>query len=109
MAKKKKNGVNKSEEVRQLLKANPKITGKEVVATLAEKGVKISDNLFYLVKGKMLGRKARRKKARKMVAQVTSTGTSSADAVSTILKVKAWSHEVGGMKKLKALVDALSE
>ncbi len=33
----------------------------------------------------------------------------SGDAVKTILKVKGWAAEIGGMKKLKALVDALSE
>jgi hypothetical protein len=36
---KQKNGVNKSEEIRKLLQANPKITGKEVVTALKEKGV----------------------------------------------------------------------
>ena len=107
---KKKNGVNKSEEIRQLLTANPKVTAGEVVSTLKAKGVKVSDNLFYLVKGKMLGRKAKKKKAQKMVAKVAeATGTGSADALSTILKVKAVANEVGGLKKLKALVDALSE
>jgi hypothetical protein len=66
--------------------------------------------LYYLVKGKMLGRQAHKKKARKMVAKVAaSTGTGSTDAVATILKVKSWASEVGGMKKLRALVEALSE
>jgi hypothetical protein len=37
---KKKNGVNKSQEIRILLKANPGIGAKEVVAKLAEKGSK---------------------------------------------------------------------
>ena len=107
---KKKNGVNRSEEVRQLLKADPKITAKDAVVALGKKGIEISDNLFYLVKGKVLGRKARKKKAKKMVANVVeSTGTGSVDAVTTILKVKAWAKEVGGLKKLKALVEALSE
>src|SRR5258708_31059918 len=50
---KKTNGVNKSEEVRQLLKANPQIGSQEVVANLAEKGIKVSAGLFYFVKGKM--------------------------------------------------------
>ena len=54
----KKSGVNRSEEVRQLLKANPKITAKEAIDALAEKKIKISQNLFYLVKGKMLGTEA---------------------------------------------------
>ena len=107
---KKKTGVNKSEEVRRLLKANPQISGKEAVAALAEKGLKISDNLFYLVKGKMLGRKARRKKAKKMIAQVAeTTHVTKSDALATILKVKALANDLGGLKKLKALVDALSD
>jgi hypothetical protein len=107
---KKKNGLNKSEEVRQLLKGNPQIGGKEAVATLAEKGIKISGNLFYFVKGQMKGRKARRKKAQRTVSKIAeSTHGTRSDAVATILKVKAWANEVGGMKSLKALVDALSE
>lgn len=107
---KQKNGVNKSEEIRQLLKANPKITAKEVCDTLGAKGIKASQKLYYLVKGKMLGRQAHRNKARKMAAKVgASTGTSSADALAIILKVKSWANEVGGMKKLRALVEALSE
>jgi hypothetical protein len=104
---KKKNGVNKSEEIRQLLKANPGLSVKEIVSTLAGKGIKVGDNLIYYVKGNMKGRQARHKKGRQMIANVAATGN--ADPVATILKVKGWANEVGGMKKLKALVDALSE
>lgn len=107
---KRKDGVNKSEEIRQMLRTNPKVSAKEVKDDLAAKGIKISDKLYYLVKGKMLGKKARKRKARKMVAQVAaSTGAGNADALSTIVKVKRWANEVGGLRKLKALVDALSE
>lgn len=107
---KQKDGVNKSEEIRQLLKANPKISAKEVKATLGARGIEASEKLYYLVKGNILGRQAHKNKARKMVAKVAqSTGSGNADALSTILRVKSWAHEVGGMKKLKALVEALSE
>ena len=107
---KRKDGVNKSEEIRELLKANPKITAKEVGDTLGARGIKISPKLYYLVKGKLLGRKAHRKQARKMAAQVAeSAGTGNTDALSTILRVKRLAGEVGGMRKLRALVDALSE
>ena len=105
------NGVNKSEEVRQLLKANPELTVKEATEKMAEKGHKISNALFYYTKGQMKGRKARQKKDQnKAVAKVAeSTHVTIPDAVSTIRKVKAWAIEVGGMKTLKALVEALSE
>lgn len=104
---KKKNGINKSEEIRQLLKANPDMPVKEVVSNLAGRGMKVTDNLVYFIKGQMKGRKGRRKRAQQMVANVVATGNT--DPVATILKVKRWASEVGGMKKLKGLVDALSE
>ena len=104
---KQKTDVNKSEEIRQLLRANPEMHVKEVVAALAKKGITVLDNQVYFQKGKMKGRQGRRKKAHEMVEKVTATGNT--DPVKTILMVKAWSHEVGGMKKLKELVDALSE
>jgi hypothetical protein len=104
------NGVNKSEEIRQMLRANPKVSAKEVRDALGAKGIKISEHLYYFVKGNMLGKKARKKKARTMVTKVaTSTGASSTDAVSMILKVKSLANAVGGLKKLRALVEALSD
>ena len=104
---KKKNGVNKSDEIRQLLKTNPKVPAKDIISTLAGKGIEVTDSLIYFVKGKMKGRQSRRKKTSQTVTNVAATGT--ADPVATIMKVKRWASEVGGMKKLKALVDALSE
>jgi hypothetical protein len=104
---KQKSGVNKSDEIRLLLKANPKISAKEVVSTLGAKGIQVSEHLYYYVKGQMKGRK---KKAQKIVSQVaTNTHTSKSDALATILKVKKLASEVGGLKTLKALVNALSE
>ena len=104
---KQKTAVNKSEEIRKLFRANPQMSAKEVVADLARRGLKVTDNLVYFIKGKMTGRKGRKKKARQMVARVAATGNH--DPVATILRVKGWANEVGGLKKLKALVDALSE
>jgi hypothetical protein len=107
---KKNDGVNRSEEIRQVLKANPTISLKGATAELAKKGIEVSTGLFYFVKGQMKGRKARKTKAQNTVTKVTETthGTRT-DAVSTILKVKACAREVGGMKALKALVEALSD
>src|SRR6476620_11178649 len=105
-----KNGVNKSEEIRQLLKANPQIGAKEAVAALGAKGVKVSDNLFYYIKGHIKGGKGRKKNAKQVVAKLAeTTNVPKSDALSTILKIKALANEVGGLKKLKALVEALSE
>jgi hypothetical protein len=102
-----KGDVNRSEEVRKLLTANPDMPAKDIVATLAQRGLKVTDSLVYLVRGKIQGRKGRRKKAHQFVARVAATGDT--DPVVTVLKVKRWAEEVGGLKKLKALVDVLSE
>ena len=83
-----KNGINKSEEIRQVLESNPQMTVKEIVSSLGEKGIKVQPNLVYFIKGKIKGRRGRRKKVRQMVANVAATGNS--DPVATILKVKRW-------------------
>lgn len=107
---KQKNGVNKSEEIRKLLGANPRISAKDVSTALGEKGIKISPKLYYLVKGKMLAKQAHKKKAQKMAAKVAaSTGTGGGDALSMILRVKSLAREVGGMKRLQSLVEAMNE
>ena len=77
---------------------------------MAAKGIEISHGLFYFVKGQIKGRKARKTRAQKAVTKVADfTHANRTDAVSTILKVKACANEVGGMKSLKALVEALSD
>jgi len=107
---KKNDGVNRSEEIRQMLKTNPNIGPKEVTSILAKKGVDVSPALFYFVKGQMKGRKSRKIRAQKAVTKVADfTQGTRTDAVSTILKVKACATEVGGMKNLKALVEAISD
>jgi len=105
---KKKTGVNKSEEIRQILKAHPDMAVKEIVQDLAKRGIKVADTLIYFVKGRLKGRKGRRRKARQMVEKVAAT-TNHVNPVAVILQVKRWAGEVGGLKKLKGLVDALSE
>jgi hypothetical protein len=116
MAKKAKSGeVNRSAAIRDLLKEKPDINASEAIAALAAKGIKIRGGLFYIVKGKMAGHKKRRRKIhRKAVAVATASGntnaaTAKSDALATIRKVKAIAAEVGGLRTLTGLVDALSE
>jgi hypothetical protein len=106
--------VNKSEEIRKLLKADPKVAASDAVETLAKSGIKVNPNLFYFVKGKMQGRKGRRREMRRKVASVMSNGGAAAtpaksDVVGTIKKVKGLAAEVGGLRKLAELVAALGE
>ena len=111
MARKTRSGeVNKSAEIRKLLEKNPQLKAGEVIELLGMKGIEVKPNLYYFIKGKLKGRRGRRKKAKEMVANVTATmGTSpkTSDVVATIIKVKHLAAELGGLKKLRALIDAL--
>jgi hypothetical protein len=117
MARKHQSGeVNKSQAMRDLLAKNPEIKVAEAIAALAKQGIKVIPSLYYFTKGKMSGKKGRRKKARQMVEKVTATMTSNgaaptntSDVVAMIVKVKHLATDVGGLKKLKALVEALGE
>ncbi len=105
-----------SEAIRELLTQKPDLKAGEVVTTLGEKGIKVKPNLVYFIMGKFKGLKGRRGKIRKNVAAVMASGNANGtqashrggDVLSTIKKVKSLAEEVGGLKKLAALVEALS-
>ena len=108
MAKKASDGVNKSAAIRDLYTQNPDIKVSDVIATLGAKGITVGSNLVYLVKGKMRGEKQHRRQANRAATRVAAD-SGIANAVKTIIKIKALAHEVGGLPTLKALVDALSD
>jgi hypothetical protein len=110
MARKSSNGINRSQAIRDLLKSQPNIGGKEAIAKLAEQGIKVKNSLFYLVKGKMIGSKKRKKRATANAVQVAKAAApvGSTDALATIKKVKLLAADVGGLRTLKALLEALT-
>lgn len=95
--------VNKSQAVRDALTQNPKASAKEIIESLAAKGIKVQPGLFYLVKSKM-----RRRRRRELKQQVAAT-TGNANPVQLILKVRNLATEVGGMATLRKLVEAMSQ
>ena len=125
MAKKAQDGeANKSQAIRDLLKEKPGIKASEAVAALLEKGITVTPSLFYMVKGNVAGRKSRRRKNKRKAVQLmtasangdasgttvaATSATQKSDALATIRKIKALAADVGGLRTLKALVDALSE
>jgi hypothetical protein len=99
---------NKSQAIRDLLKTNRRMTVRKVIDTLAEKGMTIRPGLVYYVKGEMKGKKKKMAKgAAQKAAGATATSAPNSDALTTVLKVKKLAEEVGGLKKLRALVEAL--
>ena len=105
MARSKSDGVNKSQAIRDALTANPKAKSREIVALLAQKGIKVAPTLVYFVKSKM--RQTRRRQKKEQAASA-SRMFGIADPVNLILKVKALAAETGGIANLKKLVDVLA-
>src|SRR5262245_18275744 len=68
---KRKNG-GKSEAIREMLKAKPKAKVKNIVASLAEKQIKVTAGLVYMVKGRMSQIKSHKRKKARRVAAVTN-------------------------------------
>jgi len=95
--------TNKSQAVRDLLRANPSLPVDEVISTLAEAGLTVKKGLVYMVKGKM--KPMKRRKANEKASQeagntraVTSTSNDGAgDALKTIKQIKSLAAELGGV------------
>lgn len=97
---------NRSEAIREALAANPKATSTEIVAKLAEKGLKVAPSLVYYVRSKQ--RHVKRKAHRESVAAAYRK-SGSPNPLELVLRVKDLAREVGGIKNLKQLIDLLAE
>jgi hypothetical protein len=97
--------VSMSQRIRDVLADNPDLTGPEIISTLAAKGFRAKPALVYYVKAHVRAKK-RRQTRQKVEKVVSSNG--SLDPLAVIVKVKGLAAEVGGIKKLKELVEALS-
>jgi hypothetical protein len=110
MAKRKARGngepVNQSAEIRAILAQNPKTPVKEIVAQLAQRGIKVRPTMVYYVKSKQKHQKRAQKRQR--VAE-TSQNIGVANPVELVLRAKSLARDAGGIKKLKQLIDALAE
>lgn len=103
----KKGGPNKSQAIRDILKQKPDIAVKDVVSQMASKGMKITPNLVYFIKGKVKAGSQRRKKVVR-AARAASVSTNG-DPVTLIKDVRALAERSGGIAKLQELVAALAE
>lgn len=97
---------NKSQAIRDIYTADPKADTKTVKARLEEQGIEASPALIYYIRGK-LG-KARRR-AKRAEATESIHRTTGRDPIDVVLRVKNLANDVGGIRHLKKLVDALAE
>lgn len=91
----------KSQAVRDYLAANKKAKGAEVVAALAEKGIKVSLPMVYNLKA----RKRMGKRRRKAEAGGQAIGVS----LDHLLAAKKLVDQVGSVEKAKIALEALGK
>lgn len=101
-----KSEVNKSQAIRDLIAANPKMKSSEIVKLLASKGIKVSANLVYAIKAKG---KAKKRKQKREQAFAVGRQAVNGDPVALIRGVKDLALQAGGIRHLKELVDLLAE
>ena len=99
--------VNRSQAIRVAMKKHPQAKPKEIVEILAKEGVRIKQNLVYMVKGQLAQKKSQKRQQAARVAKA-SEKTGMGNPVALILKVKELANEAGGMNNLQTLVGLLT-
>jgi hypothetical protein len=110
MAKRGDSGVNKSEEIRKALQANPGKGPKEIAEMLKAGGVAVNAQYVSVIKGTMKRRKGRRgrkpgRKPGRIAVRTTMTRGSGNALTSAIQFVK----DAGGIKAAKEALAAIEE
>jgi hypothetical protein len=107
-----KDGINKSQAIRDAYEALPSAKAKEIVAYLKEKGIEVTEGLVYQVKKIAKKKKRGRKPGPQVKAAVPKTTTYASNGKlgvgASITLVKATAAKVGGWAALKEIVEALA-
>jgi hypothetical protein len=94
----------KADAIRNYLGERPNAKAKEIIAALAAKGIKVSENHVYLIKSKS---KARRRRASRAAAAAAAGRSGISNPAEAVLRVRRLAHDLGGLRNLKQLVDVL--
>jgi hypothetical protein len=100
--------INKSEQIRAILRSNPKTKTSEVMKILADRNIAVTPGLVYFIKGKMKRRRSKGARAVNDSVKI-SVAAPSTDILGTIKKVKSLAAEVGSLKKLQAIIEELAQ
>lgn len=106
MAKRK---VNKSQEIRDYVKANRTASAKDVVEALKKKGIKVSSPMVANVKSKSGLTRNRRGRPRKDEAVSSRTAPGCAVALETLIEAKRFVAKVGSTQKALDVIRALEK
>ena len=95
--------VNKTQTVKDYIKAHPEAKNKEVSESLTKSGIKVSPNYVAGIRGKMKTRRKKVKRAVKTVVASRGVGIPEIKAAFALIKL------AGGMAGAKAALEAAQE
>ncbi len=98
--------INKSHEIRVLVAKHPKSSVKQIIAWLDRKGIKVPPQAVYAARAKLAGTTA-------TIALSNGNGVHpsahpSTYTIDAIVNVRVLGRQLGGMDKLKEIVDILA-
>ena len=102
----KKPAINKSQTVRDYLKAHPDTSNKEVAEALTKQGVKISPNHVANIKSKRDVSKGKRKRRSKAATAMSAKGGVSVHEIKAAFVLL---KECGGIENAKKALEAARE
>ena len=97
--------VNKSQAVRDALKANPEVGPKETAETLTKQGIEVSAGFVSTIKTQAKNKRQTKKKA----APAAKPAVSDKVSISTLVQAKKMAEQLGGVEKAKAALEALAK
>jgi hypothetical protein len=100
-----KQTVNKSQAIRDYMKANPKASPKETSEALTQQGIKVTAAFVSTVKTQAKNKRQAKKKA----APAAKPAISDKVSISTLVQAKKMAEQLGGVDKAKATLEALAK
>jgi hypothetical protein len=103
MARRAAGDVNKSEEIRKLIKSGMRKPA-QVQAALAERGIKVSRQMVSTIKSNMRGRKSARRNGRRPAEASVSAPSND---VRTLARFIRGVHDIGGVAEARKILKEL--
>jgi hypothetical protein len=101
--------VNKSQAIRDYLKANRKAMPKAVVEALKGQGIEVSSQMVSTVKFTMQQKKGGKKKQQKGGGKAASNGQAEMVSLNALIDAKKLIDKVGSIEKVKAALATLAK
>lgn len=109
MAKKRAGGPNKSQAIRDYLKAHPKAGPTEVCKELKKKGLTVAPALVSNVKAAALRKSGKKPAKRKGRGPGRPAGAADKVSLASLIDAREFVDRVGGVEQAKSLLKALDK